>query len=69
MSEAGSCFGTAKRVVSVRGVGRQFSGDYYVEKVMHVFDGDGFTQRFALRRNALSLSGQEEFVDDGALAS
>lgn len=59
----------AKRVVSVRGAGRQFSGEYYVEKVLHVFDGDGFSQRFALRRNALGLSGQEEFVDDGALAS
>ncbi len=59
----------AKRVVTVRGAGRQFSGDYYVEKVLHVFDGDGYSQRFTLRRNATGLSGQEEFVDDGALVS
>ena len=57
----------AKRLVNVRGAGRRFSGPYYVEKVLHTFGGDGYTQRFALRRNALGLTGQESFVEDTAL--
>lgn len=57
----------AKRSVNVRGAGRQFSGTYYVEKVLHTISGDGYTQRFNLRRNALGLTKQERFVDDQAL--
>jgi phage protein D len=57
----------AKHPVNVRGAGRQFSGTYYVEKVLHTFTGDGYTQRFSLRRNALGLTGQESFVEDNAL--
>ena len=57
----------AKRPVNVRGAGLQFSGTYYVEKVLHTFSGDGYTQRFTLRRNALGLVGQESFVEDTAL--
>ena len=57
----------AKRPVLVRGAGRQFGGAYYVERVLHSFTGDGYTQQFSLRRNAAGLSGQENFVDDGAL--
>ena len=59
----------AKRPVEVRGAGRQFSGTYYVEKVLHSFSGNGYTQRFALRRNAIGLTGSEKFTDDGALSS
>jgi phage protein D len=59
----------AKRPVEVRGAGRQFSGTYYVERVLHCFSGDGYTQRFELRRNALGLTGAEKFTDDGALPS
>ena len=51
----------AKRPVNVRGAGRQFSGTYYVERVLHTFSGDGYTQRFTLRRNALGLQGTEGF--------
>ncbi|MFJ9406933.1 phage late control D family protein [Streptomyces sp. NPDC101393] len=52
----------AKRPVMVRGVGRQFSGRYYIERVLHTFTGDGaYTQRFTLRRNAMGLTGQENF--------
>ncbi len=57
----------AKRPVEVRGAGREFSGIYYVEKVLHTFTGEGYTQRFTLRRNALGLTGQERFVEDKAL--
>jgi len=56
----------AKRPVSVRGAGRQFSGTYYVEKVLHTFGGEGYSQHFTLRRNALGLTGQERFKKNGA---
>ena len=59
----------AKRPVEVRGAGRQFSGTYYVERVLHTLSGEEYTQRFTLRRNALGLTGQERFVDDGAIPS
>ena len=57
----------AKRPVEVRGAGRQFSGVYYVQRVLHTLAGDSYTQRFDLRRNALGLTGRERFVDDAAL--
>jgi phage protein D len=54
----------AKRPVLVRGAGRQFSGPYYVEKVLHILNGDGYVQRFSLRRNALGLTKKEDFSDE-----
>ncbi len=57
----------AKKAVNVRGAGRQFSGVYYVEKVLHTFTGDGYRQKFRLRRNAIGLQGQEDFTEDNAL--
>jgi len=58
----------AKQPVMVRGVGRQFSGRYYVERVLHVIGSDGsYQQRFTLRRNATGLTGQESFRSDDAL--
>jgi phage protein D len=60
----------AKQPVMVRGVGRQFSGRYYVERVLHTIGSDGsYTQRFTLRRNATGLTGQENFRSDDGLAS
>jgi phage protein D len=56
----------SRRPVPVRGAGRQFSGLYYVEKVLHTFTGDGYTQRFSLRRNATGLQGNENFIPAGA---
>jgi hypothetical protein len=58
----------ARRPVSVRGAGRTFSGTWYVERVLHSLEGDRYVQQFTLRRNAMGLSGAEDFVDDGALA-
>ena len=57
----------AKRPVSVRGAGRQFSGTYYVERVSHIFSADSYKQSFSLRRNAVGLSGRETFVETTAL--
>jgi hypothetical protein len=59
----------AKRPVEVRGAGLQFSGTYYVEQVLHTFNGDGYTQHFSLRRNAAGVTNSDNFVDDGALPS
>lgn len=60
----------AKQPVMVRGVGRMFSGRYYVERVLHLIGSDGsYVQRFMLRRNATGLTGQENFRSDDALAS
>jgi len=58
----------ARRPVALRGAGRTFSGTWSVDRVLHSIEGDRYTQRFALRRNALGLTGAESFVDDGALA-
>lgn len=55
----------AKEPVMVRGVGQEFSGRYYVYKVVHVIASDGtYVQRFTLRRNALGLTGRERFNSD-----
>jgi len=60
----------AKQPVMVRGVGRQFSGRYYVERVRHLISSDGtYVQRFSLRRNATGLTGQESFKSDDAVPS
>jgi phage protein D len=59
----------ARKPVSVRGVGRTLSGTYYVERVLHAFTPEGYAQQFTLRRNALTLSGQEDFSESEALAS
>jgi phage protein D len=54
----------------VRGVGQQFSGRYYVERVLHTITGDGaWTQKFTLHRNAIGLTKREDFRSDNALAS
>ncbi|NIU78413.1 MAG: hypothetical protein GWN71_34115 [Gammaproteobacteria bacterium] len=56
----------AKKPVSLRGIGPSLSGVYYVEKVLHAFTAEGYTQRFTLRRNAFGLSGAEDFTGTGA---
>ena len=59
----------AKRTVSVRGAGRQFSGLYYVERVHHVLTSESYTQNFTLRRNGLGLTGREMFVPSNGSSS
>lgn len=43
----------AKCVIEIRGVGRKFSGRYYVEAVRHRIDSSGYSCELTLRRNAL----------------
>ncbi len=58
----------AKRPVMVRGVGRQFSGRYYVQQVLHTIRADGtYVQKFTIRRNATGLTGRETFQEDDGL--
>jgi phage protein D len=59
----------ARRPVLVRGAGQRLSGTWYVERVLHTFTADGYTQRFTLRRNALGVTGQERFADAGSGAA
>ncbi len=52
----------AKRPILVRGAGPQFSGTYYVQSVTHTINGDGYSQRFSLKRNALGLTKTEGYA-------
>jgi phage protein D len=51
----------SRRLVAIKGVGRAFSGLYYVTSVRHSFTVDGYTQRFEAYRNGLGLLGIERF--------
>lgn len=55
------------RPVLVRGAGSTHSGTYFVERVHHVVEGESYTQRFTLRRNAVAPLGTEVYLQDGAL--
>lgn len=55
----------AKRPVLVRGAGEQFSGTYYVQRVLHTLTPESYTQQFTLRRNALGLTRSEAFATAG----
>jgi phage protein D len=50
------------RLVLIKGAGKEYSGKYYVTRVVHEFKGDGsYTQKFEARRNARDLDGSETF--------
>jgi len=57
----------AKSPILVKGAGNQFSGRYYVDRVLHILTGDGYLQRFSLRRNALGFSSNENSAGSQAL--
>lgn len=54
----GSCVGTpelrADRVVTVRGVGKRFSGAYRLRRVTHTLDGGGYRTDFEVTQRATS---------------
>jgi hypothetical protein len=53
----------ARRLVTIKGAGKSFSGLYYVTRVRHIFTGDGsYTQHFEAYRNGVGLTGQEDFA-------
>ena len=51
----------ARRPVLVRGVGRRFSGIYYVQSVRTTLEGATLLQSFVATRNATGQTGQEDF--------
>ena len=51
----------ARRPVLVRGVGRRFSGVFYVESVRTTLENATLTQTFVARRNATGQTGGESF--------
>lgn len=54
--------------VTIKGIGETYSGIYYVTHVHHIFNSDGYVQRFRVKRNGLMLTGAEDFSDaSGAL--
>jgi phage protein D len=60
----------ARAPVTIKGVGENFSGVYYVSHVTHCFSSTGYTQRFRVKRNALRPTGTENFARaPGALAA
>jgi phage protein D len=58
----------AKKPVLVRGAGRRFSGQFYVERVLHRFDANGYQQRVTLKRNAAGVLRQDDFTEDDSVA-
>lgn len=50
-----------RRTVTIEGIGKTYSGDYYVTHVTHRFTKDGYTQIFRVKRNALMPTGNEKF--------
>jgi hypothetical protein len=51
----------ARRPVLIKGVGRMFAGAYYVRAVRTTFEEGSLRQTFVAERNALGLSGKEDF--------
>ena len=50
-------------LVNIRGAGRVFNGSYYLTRVSHTITRDSHTQRFQARRNAVTMTGAEVFVE------
>jgi phage protein D len=57
----------AKQPVTVRGAGVQFSGTYYVQRVLHKFEHNSYQMHVALKRNAAGLTHRENFKEDDSL--
>jgi phage protein D len=55
------------RPVTVKAAGERYSGTYYVSRVGHSFTVDGYTQSFEAYRNALGVTGREDFTSPPAL--
>ena len=55
---SGTCIGEpelkAKSLIAIEGVGKKFSGTYYVTRVAHTLDNGGYLCEFECKRNAVS---------------
>lgn len=54
-------------LVTIKGVGETYSGDYYVSFVRHTITRDGYSQSLRVTRNALLPTGDETFSAGGGL--
>jgi len=54
-------------LVTIKGVGETYSGDYYVSFVRHTITRGGYSQLLRVTRNALLPTGDEEFSAGGGL--
>ena len=50
-----------RKTVTIKGIGETHSGVYYVNHVTHSFSSGGYSQFFRVKRNAIMLSGSEDF--------
>lgn len=53
----------ARETVLIKGLGRTFSGAYYVTEVLHHLTRTEYRQRFKAQRNAVTVVGNESFTD------
>ncbi len=51
--------------VTIKGIGETYSGVYYTTHVNHIFNADGYIQRFRVKRNGLMPTGAENFSANG----
>ena len=58
----------ARKLITVKGIGETYSGEFYVCRVKHLFTLGGYTQYVTLKRNAIELTGDEQFSEDAGLA-
>lgn len=54
-------------LVTIKGIGETYSGDYYVTHVRHTISRDGYGQSVRVTRNALLPTGDEAFSAGGGL--
>lgn len=56
ISGSGACIGNpallARSVIELKGLGKRFSGHYYVTSATHTIDGNGYQTSFEVKRNA-----------------
>ena len=57
----------ARQTFTIKGIGKTYSGIYYVTHVTHSFTSDGYIQKFRVKRNGLLPTGAEEFSASSGL--
>jgi phage protein D len=63
---AGNLYGhilRPRKTVTIKGIGATYSGMWYVTHVTHTLTDAGYSQTFRVKRNALMLTGAEQFTD------
>jgi phage protein D len=59
----------SKKLVTIKGLGRSYNGNYYVRKVMHRLGPRTYTMGFEAVRNALTQLGTESFEGESPQSS